>query len=173
MGGQLSVAPEHVSPRVLEKMKKPGIESFERFQAMFACASEEAGKEQYDIPYFISGHPGCTLEDMVDLALWLKRTASDRARCRTSSRRRCRWPRPALHRHRPLQPEAGPRHPGLREKRLQKALLFYWNPDSWPEAREALIEAGRQDLIGRGARVPRAAREPFRAHPSALHRPLT
>ena len=73
VGGQLSVAPEHVSPRVLEKMKKPGIESYERFQQMFACASKDAGKEQYDIPYFISGHPGSTLEDMVELALWLKK----------------------------------------------------------------------------------------------------
>jgi uncharacterized radical SAM protein YgiQ len=72
VGGHLSVAPEHASPRVLEKMKKPGIESFERFREMFACASKEAGKEQYDIPYFISGHPGCTLEDMIELALWLK-----------------------------------------------------------------------------------------------------
>src|SRR6185436_17751157 len=51
VGGQLSVAPEHVSPRVLEKMKKPGIESFERFQEMFACASREAGKEQYGMSY--------------------------------------------------------------------------------------------------------------------------
>ena len=50
-------------------MKKPGIESYERFQQMFACASEDAGKEQYLIPYFISGHPGSTLEDMVELAL--------------------------------------------------------------------------------------------------------
>ena len=56
-GGQLSVAPEHVSPRVLEKMKKPGIAAYERFQEMFACESKSAGKEQYDIPYFISGHP--------------------------------------------------------------------------------------------------------------------
>jgi uncharacterized radical SAM protein YgiQ len=73
VGGQLSVAPEHVSPGVLDKMKKPGIESYERFQQMFACASKDAGKEQYDIPYFISGHPGSTLADMVDLALWLKK----------------------------------------------------------------------------------------------------
>ncbi len=73
VGGQLSVAPEHVSPRVLAKMKKPGIESYERFQHMFACASKDAGKEQYDIPYFISGHPGCTLDDMIELAQWLKK----------------------------------------------------------------------------------------------------
>ncbi len=65
--------PSTSSPRVLEKMKKPGIESYERFQQMFACASKDAGKEQYVIPYFITGHPGSTLEDMVELALWLKK----------------------------------------------------------------------------------------------------
>src|SRR5262249_36936501 len=73
VGGQLSTAPEHVSPRVLAKMKKPGIASYERFATMFRCASQDAGKEQYDIPYFISGHPGSTLADMVDLAVWLKK----------------------------------------------------------------------------------------------------
>src|SRR5687767_14218314 len=72
VGGHLSVAPEHVSERVLEKMKKPGIASFERFERMFNCASQEAGKEQYDIPYFVSGHPGSTLDDMIELAVWLK-----------------------------------------------------------------------------------------------------
>src|SRR6185436_11939103 len=72
VGGQLSVAPEHVSPRVLAKMKKPGIESYERFTTMFQCASQDAGKEQYQVPYFISGHPGSTLDDMNELALWLK-----------------------------------------------------------------------------------------------------
>ena len=60
-GGQLSVAPEHTNPRVLEKMKKPGIESYERFADSFCKASEQAGKEQYLIPYFITGHPGSTL----------------------------------------------------------------------------------------------------------------
>ncbi|MBV9945948.1 MAG: YgiQ family radical SAM protein, partial [Myxococcales bacterium] len=71
-GGQLSVAPEHSSPDVLEKMKKPPIEHFERFAQAFCQASDRAGKEQYLVPYFITAHPGSTLKDTVALALWLK-----------------------------------------------------------------------------------------------------
>jgi uncharacterized radical SAM protein YgiQ len=151
VGGQLSVAPEHVSPRVLEKMKKPGIESFERFQRMFACASEEAGKEQYDIPYFISGHPGSALEDMIDLALWLKQNGKRPRQVQDFI------PTPmavatAMYYSGfdPLKMEPVYTARGLREKKLQKALLLYWNPEHWPLAREALEQAGRKDLIGRG-----------------------
>ncbi|HEX8700943.1 MAG TPA: YgiQ family radical SAM protein [Myxococcaceae bacterium] len=151
VGGQLSVAPEHVSPRVLEKMKKPGIESFERFQRMFACASEEAGKEQYDIPYFISGHPGSALEDMIDLALWLKQNGKRPRQVQDFI------PTPmsvatAMYYTGvdPLKMEPVYTAKGLREKRLQKALLLFWNPEHWPLAREALQQAGREDLIGRG-----------------------
>jgi uncharacterized radical SAM protein YgiQ len=151
VGGQLSVAPEHVSKRVLEKMKKPGIESFERFQNMFACASEDAGKEQYDIPYFISGHPGSSLEDMVELAQWLKRKGKRPRQVQDFI------PTPmsvaaAMYYsgYDPLKMEPVYTARGLKEKRLQKALLLYWNPEHWPEAREALRLAGREDLIGRG-----------------------
>jgi len=151
VGGQLSVAPEHVSKRVLEKMKKPGIESFERFQNMFACASEEAGKEQYDIPYFISGHPGSALEDMVELALWLKKNGKRPRQVQDFI------PTPmavatAMYYTGidPMKMEPVYTARGLREKKLQKALLLYWNPEHWPLAREALEQAGRQDLIGRG-----------------------
>lgn len=151
VGGQLSVAPEHVSKRVLDKMKKPGIESFERFQTMFACASEEAGKEQYDIPYFISGHPGSELADMVELALWLKQNGKRPRQVQDFI------PTPmsvatAMYYSGldPLKMEPVYTARGLREKKLQKALLLYWNPEQWPLAREALIQAGREDLIGRG-----------------------
>ena len=152
VGGQLSVAPEHSSPRVLEKMKKPGIESYERFQAMFATCSKQAGKEQYDIPYFISGHPGSTLDDMVDLALWLK-----------EHNRRPRQvqdfiPTPmslaATMYHTGIDPlTMTPVYTarGLREKKLQKALILYWDPAQQPLTREALKEAGRLDLVGHGA----------------------
>jgi len=175
VGGQLSVAPEHVSPRVLEKMKKPGIESFERFQTMFACASEEAGKEQYDIPYFISGHPGSELSDMVDLALWLKHNGKRPRQVQDFI------PTPmsvatAMYYSGfdPLKMEPVYTARGLREKKLQKALLLYWNPEQWPLAREALIQAGREDLIGRGphALVPpeTAAESSRRKHSEARER---
>jgi radical SAM superfamily enzyme YgiQ (UPF0313 family) len=159
VGGQLSVAPEHVSPRVLEKMKKPGIESYERFQAMFACASKDAGKEQYDIPYFISGHPGSTLADMVDLALWLKKNGRRPRQVQDfiptpMAMATCMY-------HTGIDPlTMTPVYTatGLRAKKLQKSLLLYWSPDQWPLAREALREAGRADLIGTGpdALVPAA-----------------
>jgi uncharacterized radical SAM protein YgiQ len=72
-GGQLSVAPEHVDEKVLDKMKKPGVETYERFADMFACASEKTGREQHLVPYYISGHPGSTMEAMIELALYLKK----------------------------------------------------------------------------------------------------
>jgi uncharacterized radical SAM protein YgiQ len=151
-GGQLSVAPEHVSPRVLEKMKKPGIESYERFQNMFACASKEAGKEQYDIPYFISGHPGSALEDMVELALWLKKNGRRPRQVQDfiptpMSMAACMY----FTGIDPMKMEPVYTARGLKEKRLQKALLLYWNPEHWEDAREALTQAGRTDLIGHGA----------------------
>ena len=93
-GGQLSVAPEHNDPDVLDKMKKPGIESYERFAQAFCQASENAGKEQYLVPYFITGHPGSTLKRHHRArALPEAKRACARARCRTSSRRRWRSPR--------------------------------------------------------------------------------
>jgi radical SAM superfamily enzyme YgiQ (UPF0313 family) len=151
VGGQLSVAPEHVSPRVLEKMKKPGIESYERFQTMFACASRSAGKEQYDIPYFISGHPGSTLEDMVDLARWLKKNGRRPRQVQDfiptpMAMATCMY-YTGLD---PMTMQPVYTATGLRAKKLQKALMLYWSPDQWPLAREALREAGRADLIGHG-----------------------
>ena len=152
VGGQLSVAPEHVSPRVLSKMKKPGVESYERFQHMFACASDAAGKEQYDIPYFISGHPGSTLEDMVELALWLKkhgrrpRQVQDFIPTPMSLAATMYWTGID-----PLSMQPVYTATGLKEKKLQKSLLLYWNREEWPRVREALVAAGRRDLIGHGA----------------------
>jgi uncharacterized radical SAM protein YgiQ len=149
VGGQLSVAPEHVSPRVLEKMKKPGIESYERFQQMFACASRDAGKEQYDIPYFISGHPGSTLSDMVDLALWCKRNGRRPRQVQDFIPTPMAMATCMYHTGiDPLTMEPVYTATGLRAKKLQKALLLYWSPEQWPLAREALREAGRPELIG-------------------------
>ncbi|MEW6432391.1 MAG: YgiQ family radical SAM protein [Myxococcota bacterium] len=174
-GGQLSVAPEHVSPRVLEKMKKPGIASYERFQQMFACASQEAGKEQYDIPYFISGHPGSTLEDMIELALWLKENGRRPRQVQDfiptpMSMATCMY-------FTGIDPQTmTPVYTakGLKEKRLQKALLLYWNPEWWPDVREALTLAGRSELIGRGPKClvpPESPGERARAEQAASRRP--
>src|SRR5256885_7235638 len=67
VGGHLKIAPEHVSPGVVRVMKKPGKDQFVRFKELFEKYSDEAGEEQYLVPYFISGHPGCEVKDMVEL----------------------------------------------------------------------------------------------------------
>src|SRR3954464_12772459 len=71
VGGHLKIAPEHISPGVVKVMKKPGKDLFVRFKEAFEKASADAGKEQYLIPYFISGHPGCEVKDMVELSDYL------------------------------------------------------------------------------------------------------
>ena len=153
-GGQLSVAPEHVDPEVLEKMKKPDVSHYEAFVEQFQCASKDAGKDQHLVPYFISGHPGSTLGSMVSLALWLKErgvrprqvqdfipTPMSMAACMYYT---------GLD---PFTKEPVYTAKDLRDKRKQKALLLYWNPEHHDLAREALIEAGRRDLIGSDARA--------------------
>jgi uncharacterized radical SAM protein YgiQ len=148
-GGQLSVAPEHSRKEVLDRMKKPGIESYERFAEQFKCASEEAGKSQFLVPYFISGHPGSTLGDMVELAVYLKKKGSRPRQVQDfiptpMSMAACMY-------YTGIDPFT--RKPvytakELHEKKLQKALLLYWDPAHHDEAREALIKAGRPELIG-------------------------
>jgi uncharacterized radical SAM protein YgiQ len=72
VGGQAKVAPEHMSPRVLKLMRKPPFAVFEEFVRCFERESRQAGKEQYVIPYLMSAHPGCTLEDMRELSAWMR-----------------------------------------------------------------------------------------------------
>jgi len=153
-GGQLSVAPEHNESGVLDKMKKPGIQSYERFAQAFCQASEKAGKEQYLVPYFISGHPGSTLDDAVSLAVYLKENGMRPRQVQDFI------PTPMAIAttmfHTGLDPLTGePVYTArdLREKKMMKALIFYWDPKHWPLAREALRKAGRHDLIGRGPRA--------------------
>ncbi|MDP3274214.1 MAG: YgiQ family radical SAM protein [Deltaproteobacteria bacterium] len=148
-GGLLSVAPEHNDPTVLNKMKKPGIEHYDAFVEQFQCASEKAGKDQHLVPYFISGHPGSTLESMVGLAQYLKReglkprqvqdfipTPMSMATCMYYTGRD------------PFTREPVYTAREMADKRLQKSLLFYWDPEHHDEVREALTRAGRADLIG-------------------------
>jgi len=153
-GGQLSVAPEHSNSEVLGKMKKPPIEHYERFVRAFCRASEEAGKDQYLVPYFISGHPGSTLKETVELALWLKE--------RNLRPRQVQdfIPTPMAMATTmfftgidPLTMEPVKVVRDLREKKMMKSLLYWWDPEHHPLAREALRKAGRTDLIGTGPRA--------------------
>ncbi len=148
-GGQLSVAPEHVDEEVLDKMKKPGAESYERFAEMFACASKNAGKDQHLVPYYISGHPGSTLHSMIELALYLKKRGLRPRQVQdfipTPMSMATSMYVTGLD---PFTQEPVYVPKDLREKRMQKALLQYWDVTQHDLAREALTKAGRRDLIG-------------------------
>jgi uncharacterized radical SAM protein YgiQ len=150
-GGQLSVAPEHNDTSVLDKMKKPPIEHYERFAQAFCQASEDAGKQQYLIPYLITGHPGSGLKDTIELALYLKDNRLKPRQIQDFI------PTPmamatAMYYSGfdPFTLEPVKTVRSLREKRQMKALVLYWDPQHWPLAREALRQAGRRDLIGSG-----------------------
>ncbi len=159
VGGYLKIAPEHTEPGPLSKMMKPGIGTYDRFKALFDRYSREAGKEQYLIPYFISAHPGTTDEDMLNLALWLKRNGFRPDQVQAF------LPTPlatasAMY-HTGLNPlkRVDRRHAervsvvrGARQRRLHKAFLRYHDPENWPLLREALKAMGRSDLIGNGKR---------------------
>jgi uncharacterized radical SAM protein YgiQ len=152
-GGQLSVAPEHNSDAVLDKMKKPGIKSYERFADTFCRASEAAGKEQYLVPYFITGHPGSTLKDTIELALYLKARGMRPRQVQDFIPTPMAVATTMFHTGiDPLTMEPVYTATDLREKRMMKALLFYWDKTHWPLAREALVKAGRRDLIGKAPR---------------------
>ena len=158
-GGQLSVAPEHVDEDVLDKMKKPGAESYERFAEMFDCASKDAGKDQHLVPYYISGHPGSTLGSMVALALYLKKKGIRPRQVQDFIPTPMSMATSMYHTGLdPFSQEPVYTAKDLRSKRLQKALLLYWDPAHHDLAREALAKAGRHDLIGShpGALVPPA-----------------
>jgi len=158
-GGQLSVAPEHVDETVLDKMKKPGKESYEAFAEMFACESQAAGKDQHLVPYYISGHPGSTVASMIDLAVYLKKRGVRPRQVQDfiptpMSMATSMW----LTGLDPFTGEDVPSARSMRDKRKQKALLLYWDPEHHELAREALRQAGRMDLVGShpGALVPPA-----------------
>ncbi|HVZ34820.1 MAG TPA: YgiQ family radical SAM protein, partial [Polyangiaceae bacterium] len=150
-GGQLSVAPEHNDTGVLDKMKKPPIEHYERFAQAFCQASEAAGKQQYLIPYLITGHPGSGISDTIDLALYLKKHHLKPRQVQDFI------PTPmamatAMYYSGfdpfTLEPVRTVR--SLREKKQLKALVQYWDAEQWPLAREALAQAQRRELIGSG-----------------------
>lgn len=150
-GGQLSVAPEHNDTGVLDKMKKPPIEHYERFAQAFCQASEDAGKEQYLIPYLITGHPGSGLTDTIALALYLKQNRLKPRQIQDFIPTPMAMATAMYYSgHDPFTLEPVKTVRSLREKRMMKALVFYWDPQHWPLAREALRQAGRRDLIGSG-----------------------
>ena len=158
VGGYLKIAPEHTESGPLSKMMKPGIGTYDRFKQMFEQFSAEAGKKQYLIPYFIAAHPGTSDEDMMNLALWLKRNGFRADQVQTF------YPSPmatatAMYHsglntlkgiHRDERGEKVDVVRGEKRRRLHKAFLRYHDPNNWPLLREALKSMGRADLIGNG-----------------------
>jgi len=158
VGGYLKIAPEHTENGPLSKMMKPGIGTYDRFRKLFEKYSKEAGKEQYLIPYFIAAHPGTTDEDMINLALWLKRNNF------RADQVQAFYPSPmatatAMYHSgkNPLR-KVGYKSDGVErvkdpeQRKLHKALLRYHDPNNWEMIREALRKMGRADLIGDGDR---------------------
>ncbi|WP_240481901.1 YgiQ family radical SAM protein [Dechloromonas denitrificans] len=157
VGGYLKIAPEHTEEGTLSKMMKPGIGSYDRFKQLFDRFSREAGKEQYLIPYFIAAHPGSTDEDMLNLALWLKKNNFRLDQVQAFVPTPMALATTMYHTERnplkKLQRNGGEVVSAVRngrQRKLQKAFLRYHDPVNWPLLREALKEMGRADLIGNG-----------------------
>ncbi|MCM8594581.1 YgiQ family radical SAM protein [Accumulibacter sp.] len=156
VGGYLKVAPEHTEERPLSYMMKPRIAAWDEFRALFEKYSKEAGKEQYLIPYFIAAHPGTTDEDMLRLALWLKRNQFRLDQVQTFLPTPLALATAMYHsRRNPLRKVAAGSEVvetarSAAERRLHKAFLRYHDPDNWPLLREALRRMGRAELIGNG-----------------------
>jgi uncharacterized radical SAM protein YgiQ len=186
VGGYLKIAPEHTEGGPLGKMMKPGIGSYDRFKQLFDKYSAEAGKQQYLIPYFIAAHPGTSDEDMMNLALWLKRHGFRADQVQTF------YPSPmasatAMY-HTGRNPLKGlsrdVARPELMEKvdvvrsekrrRLHKAFLRYHDAAGWPLLRDALTAMGRADLIGNGKKhlVPSYQPAPKTADRAATAAPV-
>ncbi len=157
ISGQLKIAPEHIADRTLYYMNKTPHELYERFLQKYEHMNERLGKEQFVVPYLMSSHPGCTLEDAIALAQYLKKTGHRPQQVQDF------YPTPGTistcmyHTGldpRTMQPVYVPKNP--QEKAMQRALMQYFLPANFHTVRKALKLAHREDLIGtdRGALVP-------------------
>ena len=149
VSGQLKVAPEHCSSNVLKYMGKPDVKVYDKFREKYFKLSREAGLEQYLVPYLMSSHPGSTLNDAIELALYLKEVGCNPEQVQDF------YPTPGTASTvmyytgiDPLTMKNVYAPDDYREKLMQRALLQYRRPENRNLVREALIKAGREDLIG-------------------------
>jgi uncharacterized radical SAM protein YgiQ len=151
VSGQLKVAPEHVAPQVLRYMGKPSGQTYDRFREKFFKINEQLGKKQYIIPYLMSSHPGSTLKEAIQLAEYLRDINYQPEQVQDF------YPTPGTLSTTmfytgvdplTMQPVYVPKT--KMEKAMQRALLQFRNPTKYHLVYDALIEAGRQDLIGYG-----------------------
>ena len=149
VSGQLKVAPEHISNAVLEKMGKPSVEVYRRFVQAYKKTNEQLGKKQYLVPYLMSSHPGSTLKEAIELAEFLRDLGYMPEQVQDF------YPTPSTISTcmyytgldpRTMEPVYVAVNP--HEKAMQRALIQYRNPKNYELVREALIKAGREDLIG-------------------------
>ncbi|WP_394755366.1 YgiQ family radical SAM protein [Rhodoferax sp.] len=156
VGGYLKIAPEHTESGPLTKMMKPGIGSYDKFKTLFDKFTLEAGKKQFLIPYFIAAHPGTSDEDMMNLALWLKKNGFRADQVQTFYPSPMATATAMYHTNKnPLrkitrESETVDIVRGEKRRRLHKAFLRYHDANNWPLLREALKAMGRADLIGNG-----------------------
>jgi uncharacterized radical SAM protein YgiQ len=175
-GGHMKIAPEHTCDEVLTAMKKPPQREFEVFQEKFRSATARAGKEQYLVPYFIASHPGSGIEEMIELAIFLKRNGYRPRQVQDFI--------PA-----PMDVATAMYHTGLdpftlrpirsarrlKDRLAQRALMQWFEPRNWFLVRKSLLDAGRGDLIGSGpdclipARPPREALDARRRGADEAH----
>ncbi|MFB3766021.1 MAG: YgiQ family radical SAM protein [Methanotrichaceae archaeon] len=148
VSGHLKIAPEHISHRVTDCMHKPPVWVLEEFRERFEAVSSDLSKKQYILPYLMSGHPGCRIEDMIELAEYIRdhHMYTEQVQDFTPT---------------PMTVSTAMYYTGLdpftmehvhvpkgREKRIQRAILHYRDPKNYGLVREGLIMAGRRDLIG-------------------------
>jgi len=176
ISGQLKVAPEHISNKVLLHMGKPGSEVYFRFVKEYKRMNQKLGKDQYLVPYLMSSHPGCGLQEAVELAEYLRDIGYMPEQVQDF------YPTPSTVSTvmyytgmdpRNMEPVYVCKNP--HEKAMQRALIQYRNPKNYELVREALIKAGREDLIGfdkkclirpaRGYATPAAAKKPTVSKP--------
>jgi radical SAM superfamily enzyme YgiQ (UPF0313 family) len=145
-------------------MKKPGVESFEKFAEGFERASRRAGKEQYLVPYFIASHPGCGVDEMIELAVFLKqhgyrpRQVQDFIPAPMDVATCIHYTGLDPYSMKPVKTVKR-----LRDREVQRALLQFFAPENYFVVRKALEQAGRKDLIGEGQQCLIGAHPPREA----------
>ncbi len=169
ISGQLKVAPEHVSDRVLAKMGKPKNEVYNRFVEKYNRLNQEFGMKQYLVPYLMSSHPGSTLDDAIMLAEYIRDMGYNPEQVQDF------YPTPSTLSTvmyatgldpRTMEKVYIPTDP--HEKAMQRALIQYRNPVNYQLVREALMKAGREDLIGTG---PKCLIRPWPPKPAGSKSP--
>ena len=176
-GGYLKIAPEAIGDGPLSKMMKPGVGTYYRFKELFDKYSKQAGKEQYLIPYFIAAHPGTRDQDMLELALWLKKNGfrADQVQAflpspmSSATAMYHSGKNPLKRITRASEAVIVPK--GIKVRRLHKAFLRYHDPENWPVLRDALKRMGRADLIGNGKQHLIPAYQPVASAESGVKRP--